>query len=51
VNLQGEYKNFTGISDVYEEPKHAEIQINTDEISEDEAAKTIIKFIKKKYIK
>jgi adenylylsulfate kinase len=49
--LKGEYKNFTGVSDIYEEPKHAEIIINTDEISEDEAAKTIIKFIKKKYIK
>jgi len=49
--IKGEYKNFTGVSDIYEEPKHAEIIINTDEISEDEATKTIIKFIKKKYIK
>ncbi|WP_333804630.1 adenylyl-sulfate kinase [Sulfurospirillum sp.] len=47
----GEYQNFTGISDVYEEPKHADIVIDTDEVSAEEAAEHIIKFIKKRYIK
>ncbi|MBT5492375.1 adenylyl-sulfate kinase [bacterium] len=49
--LSGEYKNFTGISDVYEEPQHAEIVIDTDVISSEEAVKIIIQFIKKEYIK
>lgn len=47
----GEYQNFTGISDVYEEPQHAEIIIDTDKMNVDESAKTIVKFIKDKYIK
>lgn len=49
--LSGEYKNFTGISDVYEEPQHAEIIIDTDKISVDEAVKEIVLYIKKKYVK
>jgi len=49
--LQGEIKNFTGISDIYEEPQHAEIVIDTEKISPEEAAETIFKYIKKNYIK
>ena len=49
--LKGELKNFTGISDVYEEPKHAEIVIDTEKISADEAAEIIVKYIKKHYIR
>lgn len=49
--LKGELENFTGISDVYEEPKHAEIIIDTDKISPDEAAEIIVKYVKRKYIK
>lgn len=48
--LSGEYKNFTGISDVYEEPKHAEIIIDTDKTSVEDATKEIVKLIRKKYI-
>ncbi|SFV68440.1 Adenylylsulfate kinase [hydrothermal vent metagenome] len=47
----GELKNFSGINDVYEEPQHAEIIIDTDSVSVDEAVDIIVKFIKKKYIK
>lgn len=49
--LSGEYKNFSGVNDVYEEPRHAEIVINTDITSVEEAVKVIIKYIKKKYVK
>jgi len=49
--LKGEIKNFTGISDVYEEPKHAEIVIDTEKMTPDEAADLIVKYIKKHYIK
>jgi adenylylsulfate kinase len=49
--LNGELQNFTGISDVYEEPQHAEIVIDTDKISVEEATKIIVKYIKKEYIK
>jgi len=49
--LKGEIKNFTGISDIYEEPKCAEIVIDTEKISADEAADMIVKFVKKHYIK
>ena len=48
--LKGELKNFTGISDVYEEPKNADIVIDTDKINIDEATQTIVKYIKKNYI-
>jgi adenylylsulfate kinase len=49
--LSGEIKNFTGISDVYEEPQHAELVIDTQKISSNEAAEMIVKYIKKNYIK
>ena len=48
---KGEYKNFTGLDDVYEEPQHAEIVIDTDKTSVDEAVQEIVVFIRKKYIK
>ena len=49
--LRGEYKNFSGVNDVYEEPKRAEIVIDTDKTSIDEAVNTIVKYIKMNYIK
>jgi len=48
--LLGEYQNFTGVNDVYEEPEHAEIVIDTDNIDVTEATKVIVTYIKKKYI-
>ncbi len=47
----GELKNFTGISDVYEEPQHAEIVIDTDRTDPDEAAEMIFQYVKRKYVK
>ena len=49
--FKGELQNFSGVNDVYEEPQHAEIVIDTDKISIDEAVDTIVKYIKKNYVK
>ena len=49
--LKGELQNFSGVNDVYEEPKYAEIEIDTDKLSADEAVKIIVKYIKKHYVK
>lgn len=49
--LKGELQNFTGINDIYEEPRHAEIVIDTDSIRIEEARDIIVKYIKKNYIK
>ena len=49
--MSGEYQNFSGVNDVYEEPQHAEIVIDTDVLSVDEAVQIIVKYIKKRYIK
>lgn len=48
---RGELKNFTGISDVYEEPQHADIVIDTEKISPEEAAAIIVKYVRKHYVK
>ncbi len=49
--LKGELQNFSGVNDVYEEPQYAEIVIDTDKFSVDEAVEIIAKYIKKNYIK
>jgi len=49
--LSGEYQNFSGVNDVYEEPQHAEIVIDTEKMSVDEAAQQIVKYVKKHYVK
>ena len=49
--ISGELQNFTGINDVYEEPQHAEIVIDTDKISPDEAAEIILRYVKRHYVK
>ncbi|SFV57203.1 Adenylylsulfate kinase [hydrothermal vent metagenome] len=49
--LAGELQNFTGVNDVYEEPQYAEIIIDTDKMSADEATEIIVKYIKKNYVK
>jgi len=49
--LSGEIQNFTGISDVYEEPQHAEIVLDTDKLSVEESVAIVIAYIKKNYIK
>jgi adenylylsulfate kinase len=49
--IRGEYQNFSGVNDVYEEPQHAEIIIDTDKMCVDDAVLKIVKYIKRKNIK
>ena len=49
--MKGELQNFSGVNDVYEEPQHAEITIDTDKLSADEAADIIVNYVKKHYVK
>ena len=49
--LNGEFKNFPGVDEVYEEPQRAEITIDTETTSVDEAVLIIVKYVKKNYIK
>lgn len=45
--LRGEIKEFTGVSDPYEEPLNPELVLETDQESLDESAQRIIDFLKK----
>jgi len=49
--LTGEFKNFPGVDEVYEEPEHAEIVIDTETMDVTEATKIIVLYVKKHYIK
>lgn len=49
--LSGEYQNFSGINDVYEEPQHAEIILDTETLSVDESIARVVKYVKKNYVK
>ncbi|MEA2027913.1 MAG: adenylyl-sulfate kinase [Campylobacterota bacterium] len=49
--IRGELQNFSGINDVYEEPRHAEIVIDTTKLNVQESVEIIVKYIKKSYIK
>ncbi|WP_152184260.1 adenylyl-sulfate kinase [Sulfurimonas indica] len=49
--LKGELQNFSGVNDVYEEPQHAEIVVDTTITSVDEAVEIIVKYVKKECIK
>lgn len=49
--LAGELQNFSGVNDVYEEPIHAEIVIDTNTMSAEDAAELIVQYLKKHYIK
>lgn len=44
---KGEIKNFTGISDPYEEPKNPEIELKTAEQSVDELADQVVEYLVK----
>ena len=48
---KGELKNFTGVSDVYEEPQHADIVIDTDKLSPEEAADIIVHYVRRHYVR
>lgn len=48
---KGEIKNFTGVSDVYEEPESPDIILDTDKLSYEECADTVIRYVEKNLIK
>ena len=43
--LSGEIKNFTGISDPYEEPENAEVTVNSETQSAEESVKIILDYL------
>jgi len=45
--MAGEIKNFTGVSDPYEEPLHPEIVVETDKESPQQSAQKIIAYLEK----
>ena len=45
--LDGQMKNFTGISDTFEEPAHPEITVETNKSSPEQCAEQIITYLKK----
>ncbi len=47
--LKGELQNFVGVNDIYEEPQHAEITIDTDKMSVEDASELILKYIKNNF--
>ena len=49
--IAGELQNFSGVNDIYEEPQHAEIVIDTEKMDPDEAARQIVKYVKKHYVR
>jgi len=49
--FSGEYQNFSGVNDAYEEPQHAEIVIDTRTTSIEKSVAIIVKHIKKNYVK
>jgi adenylylsulfate kinase len=48
---KGEIKNFTGVSDVYEEPQNPDIVLDTENTDADKAAEIIMKYLQKRIIK
>ena len=48
--LRGELPYFSGVNDPYEEPQHAEIIIDTDRLSVEEATEQIVTYIKRHYV-
>jgi adenylylsulfate kinase len=45
---QGIIKHFTGVDDVYEEPTHPEITLETDQMAIDESVEVIVGYLKEK---
>ena len=44
----GIIKNFTGVSDPYEEPEHAEIVVNTADESIEESAEKVLTYLRER---
>jgi adenylylsulfate kinase len=48
---KGEIQNFTGISDVYEEPRSPQLVLDTDNLSAEECAQQVIEYVEKHLLK
>ena len=46
--FKGEIKEFTGVSDPYEEPEHAELVVHTENETPEESAQKVIAFVEDK---
>ena len=46
--FKGEIKEFTGVSDPYEEPEHAELIVHTENETPEESAQKVIAFVEEK---
>jgi adenylyl-sulfate kinase len=46
--FKGEIKEFTGVSDPYEEPEHAELIVHTENETPQESAQKVIAFVEEK---
>ena len=46
--LAGELKNFTGVSDPYEEPLHPELVLHTDQETPQQSAAKVLEFLQKR---
>ena len=46
--FKGEIKEFTGVSDPYEEPEHAELIVDTETETPEESAQKVIAFVEEK---
>lgn len=45
--VKGEIKNFTGVSDIYDEPESPDIILDTDQLSIEESAQKVIDYLEK----
>jgi adenylylsulfate kinase len=46
--FKGEIKEFTGVSDPYEEPEHAELIVDTESETPEESAQKVIAYVEEK---
>ncbi len=49
--MEGKRKNFTGISDNYDEPLEPEIVLDTDKLSVEESSEIVFAYVKKRFYK
>ena len=48
--IEGKRKNFTGVSDNYDEPENPDLVLDTEQLSVEESAQKVVEFIKKRFI-
>ncbi len=48
--MEGKRKNFTGVSDDYDEPENPDLVLNTEQLSVEESAQRVVELVKKRFI-